>query len=51
MSANLPLSGIKVLEMEGLAPTVYTGLVMADFGADVTIVNRPNMGAFGVDTD
>jgi alpha-methylacyl-CoA racemase len=36
----LPLSGIKVLEFEGLAPTVFTGMVLADFGAEVTIIAR-----------
>ena len=35
-----PLKGIKVLEFEGLAPTVFTGMILADFGADVTIINR-----------
>ena len=38
---NLPLSQIKVIELEGLAPTVMCGLVLTDFGADVIIVNRP----------
>jgi alpha-methylacyl-CoA racemase len=36
-----PLRGIKVLEMEGLAPTVLAGQILADLGADVTIISRP----------
>jgi alpha-methylacyl-CoA racemase len=38
--AHLPLHGIKVLELEGLAPSVFTGMVLADFGAEVTLINR-----------
>lgn len=36
-----PLKGITVLEMEGLAPTVFAGQILADFGADVTIISKP----------
>ena len=36
-----PLRNIKVLEMEGLAPTVFAGRMLADLGATVTIVSRP----------
>lgn len=35
-----PLQYIKVLEMEGLAPTVLAGRILSDFGAYVTIVSR-----------
>ncbi len=38
--AQLPLHGLKVLELEGLAPSVFTGMVLADFGAEVTLINR-----------
>ena len=41
MSNNLPLSGIKVLELEGLAPTLFTGMVLSDFGAEVILICRP----------
>lgn len=37
----LPLYNIKVLELEGLAPTVFCGMILSDFGADVIIINRP----------
>ena len=36
----LPLRGIKVLELEGLAAAPFAGLVLADFGADVVRVDR-----------
>jgi len=35
-----PLDGIKVIEMAGLAPSPYCGMILADFGADVVIVDR-----------
>jgi len=38
---SLPLRGIRVLEMEGLAPTVLAGQMLSDLGAEVIIVSRP----------
>jgi alpha-methylacyl-CoA racemase len=35
-----PLDGVKVIEMAGLAPSAYCGMILADFGADVMIVDR-----------
>lgn len=35
-----PLSGVKVVEMAGLAPSPYCGMILSDFGADVVIVDR-----------
>jgi alpha-methylacyl-CoA racemase len=40
-----PLTGIKVVEMAGLAPSPYCGMLLSDFGADVVIVDRPSKGA------
>jgi alpha-methylacyl-CoA racemase len=39
-----PLDGIKVIEMAGLAPSPYCGMILADFGADVVVVDRPSKG-------
>jgi alpha-methylacyl-CoA racemase len=36
-----PLDGTKVIEMAGLAPSLYCGMILADFGAQVVIVDRP----------
>ena len=33
-----PLAGIRVVELEGLAPGPYCGMILADFGADVVRV-------------
>lgn len=41
-----PLSGIRVIEMAGLAPAPYAGMILADFGADVVRVDRsPTSGS------
>ncbi|CAI2165934.1 2505_t:CDS:2 [Funneliformis geosporum] len=36
----LPLDGIKVIEIAGLAPAPFTGMVLADFGANVIRVDK-----------
>lgn len=35
-----PLEGIKVIEMKGLGPGPYAGMLLADMGASVTVVER-----------
>ena len=40
-----PLDGIKVLEMAGLAPSPFCGMILADFGATLTVIDRPTIGA------
>jgi len=40
-----PLDGIKIIEMAGLAPSPYCGMILADFGAEVNIVDRLSAGA------
>jgi alpha-methylacyl-CoA racemase len=37
---KLPLKGLKVIELAGLAPVPYCGMILADFGADVIRVDR-----------
>uniref|UniRef100_A0A914ZK11 Alpha-methylacyl-CoA racemase n=1 Tax=Parascaris univalens TaxID=6257 RepID=A0A914ZK11_PARUN len=46
-----PLDGIKVVELAGLAPAPLCGLILADFGADVTLVEKPteDEGVVGFD--
>ncbi|CAA88571.2 CaiB/baiF CoA-transferase family protein ZK892.4 [Caenorhabditis elegans] len=36
------LSGIKVVEIAGLAPVPHCGMMLADFGADVTVIDKKN---------
>ena len=40
-----PLDGIKVIEMAGLAPSPYCGMLLSDFGSDVVVVDRLSKGA------
>ncbi|KAI9319710.1 alpha-methylacyl-CoA racemase [Dichotomocladium elegans] len=44
----LPLSDIVVLELGGLAPVPYAGMILADFGAKVIRVDRPGQGSSDV---
>src|SRR5919107_1218782 len=36
-----PLSGIRVLEFEAIGPGPFAGMLLADMGADVLVVDRP----------
>lgn len=36
-----PLHGVKVIELAGLGPTPYAGMLLSDMGADVIRVDRP----------
>ena len=43
-TARLPLAGIRVLELAGLAPSPFAGLILADFGAEVIVCDRCSDG-------
>ena len=36
-----PLEGIKVLEFESIGPAPFAGMLLADMGADVLVIDRP----------
>jgi len=38
---TLPLQGIIVVELAGLAPVPFCGLILKDFGAKVIRIDRP----------
>ncbi len=48
-----PLHGVRVVEMAGLAPVPYAGMILADFGAEVIRVDRTPTagGAFDATRD
>ena len=44
---NLPLTGLKVIELAGLGPVPFAGMMLADMGAEVILVEKklPHMSA------
>jgi alpha-methylacyl-CoA racemase len=43
-----PLSGIRVLELEAIGPAPFAGMLLADMGADVLVVDRPASADLGL---
>jgi crotonobetainyl-CoA:carnitine CoA-transferase CaiB-like acyl-CoA transferase len=43
-----PLAGIKVLEFEAIGPGPFAGMLLADMGADVLLVDRPGATDLGL---
>ena len=50
MRAPAPLSGLRILELAGIGPGPFCGMMLADHGAEVIRVVRPNSGG-GVSDD
>lgn len=42
----MALKGLKVIELAGLAPVPFAGMVLADFGASVVRIDRPDHPSF-----
>ena len=43
-----PLAGLRVLEFEGIGPGPFAGMMLADMGADVLLVDRPADAGLGL---
>ena len=43
-----PLSGLRVLEFEAIGPGPFCGMMLADMGADVLVVDRPGESGLGI---
>jgi alpha-methylacyl-CoA racemase len=43
-----PLAGIRVLEFEAIGPAPFAGMMLADMGADVLLVDRPAASDLGL---
>jgi alpha-methylacyl-CoA racemase len=43
-----PLRGIKILEFESIGPAPFAGMLLADMGADVLVIDRPESPDLGV---
>ncbi|MSP96370.1 MAG: CoA transferase [Betaproteobacteria bacterium] len=46
-----PLSGIKVIEFEAIGPGPFCGMMLADMGADVLVVDRPGATDLGLNRE
>jgi alpha-methylacyl-CoA racemase len=46
-----PLHGIKVLEFESIGPAPFAGMLLADMGADVLVIDRPGSTDLGVERE
>jgi len=42
---NAPLAGVRIVEFEGIGPGPLAGRMLADMGAEVTVIARPQKGA------
>ncbi|RJF98542.1 CaiB/BaiF CoA transferase family protein [Noviherbaspirillum saxi] len=48
-NGNGPLAGLRVLEIAGLGPAPFCGMLFADMGADVVLVDRKQAGPEDMD--
>jgi alpha-methylacyl-CoA racemase len=46
-----PLAGVKVLEFEAIGPVPFCGMMLADMGADVLLVDRAVESGLGLDME
>ncbi|MDQ6627122.1 MAG: CoA transferase [Pseudomonadota bacterium] len=46
-----PLAGLRILEFEAIGPGPFAGMMLADMGADVLLVDRPSDGQLGFGRD
>jgi alpha-methylacyl-CoA racemase len=46
-----PLSGIRVLEFESIGPAPFAGMLLADMGADVLVIDRPASTDLGLERE
>ena len=42
---NGPLDGLRVVELAGLGPAPFAGMMLSDAGADIIRVDRPDLAA------
>ena len=42
-----PLSGVRIIEFAGIGPAPLAGMLLADLGADVVVIDRPNAAGIG----
>ncbi|HVF65892.1 MAG TPA: CaiB/BaiF CoA-transferase family protein [Casimicrobiaceae bacterium] len=47
-TATGPLAGVRILELEAIGPVPFCGMMLADMGADVLLVDRPGDSGLGL---
>ena len=47
--ASGPLAGLRILEIHGIGPAPFCGMLLADLGADVVLVDRVRTGPEDLD--
>ncbi len=48
MASKGPLTGLRVIEFEAIGPGPFCGMMLADMGADVLLIDRPAASGLGV---
>jgi alpha-methylacyl-CoA racemase len=43
-----PLKGFKIIEIAGIGPTQFCGMLLADMGAEIIRIDRPNVSDLGI---
>jgi alpha-methylacyl-CoA racemase len=46
-----PLSGVRILEFEAIGPAPFAGMLLADMGADVLVIDRPTPSDLGLERE
>src|SRR6185295_11925355 len=46
-----PLAGVKLLEFEAIGPAPFAGMLLADMGADVLVIDRPGSSGLGLERE
>jgi alpha-methylacyl-CoA racemase len=46
-----PLAGIRILEFEAIGPAPFAGMLLADMGADVLVIDRPGATDLGLNRE
>ncbi|HEU0043620.1 CaiB/BaiF CoA-transferase family protein [Sphingomonas sp.] len=47
--ADAPLNGIRIVELAGIGPGPFAGMMLADHGAEVIRIDRPGRGGITID--
>jgi crotonobetainyl-CoA:carnitine CoA-transferase CaiB-like acyl-CoA transferase len=49
MTKTGPLAGLKILEIAGIGPAPFCGMLLADLGADVVVIERVSPNSENID--